>query len=65
MRYLRSTLILVLLLTFNACTELQQVVNQLPTGTPIGNDQIAQGLRQALDKGINEQVSRLTKPDGF
>ncbi len=50
---------------FVSCSELQQVVNQLPTGTTLGNEQIGSGLRAALDKGITKQVSRLTKTDGF
>ncbi len=51
---------------FVSCNELQQVVNQLPTGTTgLGNEEIGSGLRAALDKGITKQVSRLTKTDGF
>jgi len=55
----------VLLLNLTACAELQQVVNQLPQGTTIGNTDIAAGLRQALDLGIEKQVSKLTAKDGF
>ncbi|SHJ24172.1 DUF4197 domain-containing protein [Pseudozobellia thermophila] len=55
-----------LALQLSACTELQQVVNQLPQGeTSIGTAQIAEGLREALDKGIDKQVSKLTQEDGF
>lgn len=45
---------------------MQQVVNSLPQGG-IGLDQntIANGLKQALDQGIDKQVSKLTKTDGF
>ena len=51
---------------FVSCTELQQVVNQLPTGTTaLGNEEIGSGLREALENGISKQVSRLTKTDGF
>ena len=51
---------------FVSCAELQQVVNQLPTGTTtLGNEEIGSGLRQALENGISKQVSRLTKTDGF
>lgn len=51
---------------FISCNELQQVVNQLPTGTDtLGNEEIGNGLRAALNKGITKQVSRLTKTDGF
>tara|TARA_R110002020_G_scaffold41067_31_gene121214 strand:- start:11298 stop:12011 length:714 start_codon:yes stop_codon:yes gene_type:complete len=50
-----------------SCAELQQVVNTLPTNTGIGMDSttIANGLRQALDKGIDKQVAKLTQKDGF
>ncbi|MFS4493864.1 DUF4197 domain-containing protein [Maribacter sp. 2308TA10-17] len=48
-----------------ACGELQQVVNQLPQGTGNGTLDIAAGLREALDLGIDKQVSKLTQEDGF
>lgn len=55
-----------IILQLFACNELQQVVNQLPQGeSGLGNAQIAEGLRQALDKGIDRQVSKLTQEDGF
>ncbi|MBO0329229.1 DUF4197 domain-containing protein [[Muricauda] lutisoli] len=48
------------------CAELQQVVNQLPQGTNgIGNAEIAQGLREALNMGIEKQVNKLTRENGF
>jgi len=50
---------------FISCSELQQVVNQLPQGTTLGNAEIGNGLRAALDKGIAKQVSKLTQTDGF
>ncbi|WP_046745982.1 DUF4197 domain-containing protein [Kordia zhangzhouensis] len=52
------------LFMLNSCAELQQVVNQLPQGG-IGNADIAAGLRQALDFGIDKQVKKLTLKDGF
>jgi hypothetical protein len=52
------------LFTFNSCAELQQVINQLPDGT-LSQVEIASGLRQALDFGIDKQVSKLTQQDGF
>jgi hypothetical protein len=49
-----------------SCGELQQVIDSLPQEqSGIGNAQIAEGLRQALDKGIDKQVSKLTQEDGF
>ncbi len=57
---------LVILLLFFSCAELQQVVDQLPqSNEAISNADIAAGLRQALDMGIQKQVSKLTQKDGF
>lgn len=55
---------LFLILNVTACAELQQVVNQMPQET-IGNAEIASGLRQALNFGIDKQVSKLTAENGF
>jgi len=49
-----------------SCSELQQVVGTLPGQTGGTNPiDIAGGLRQALDFGIDKQVSKLTQKDGF
>ncbi|MEH6405892.1 MAG: DUF4197 domain-containing protein [Leeuwenhoekiella sp.] len=56
---------LVAIFIFSSCAELQSVVDNLPNQTGIDNATIAAGLRQALDKGIDEQVSKLTQTDGF
>lgn len=60
----KRILILIGLFQLSACTELQQVVNQLPT-EGITNDQIAGGLIEALNNGITYQVSTLAVKDGF
>ncbi|MDO5977614.1 DUF4197 domain-containing protein [Flavivirga spongiicola] len=63
---IRKFLAFVLIFNLTACAELQQVVNQLPQGGGIiGNAEIASGLRQALDFGIDKQVTKLTQTDGF
>ncbi len=53
----------------SSCAELQQVVNNLPQttggGFGVSNIDIANGLRQALDNGIDKQVTKLTQKDGF
>lgn len=63
-RFLTSVLCLSLLFS---CAELQQVVDSLPQGTSdvLGNADIAAGLREALDLGIDKQVTKLTAKDGF
>lgn len=54
-----------ILLTFS-CGELQQIANQLPQETAgIGNLEIASGLQEALQLGIDKQVTKLTQKDGF
>jgi Protein of unknown function (DUF4197) len=53
--------------TVSGCAEMQQVANQLPgilnQGT--GTIDIAGGLKEALNNGINKQVVKLTAVDGF
>jgi len=57
---------LLILLISISCNELQQVVNQLPQGgVSIGNEEIAKGLQQALNQGIEKQVSKLSEESGF
>lgn len=62
---IRKLFLLFFAFNFTACAELQQVVNQLPQSVTLGNDEIAAGLRQALDFGIDKQVTKLTQTDGF
>ena len=61
---IRKILMICLLFQVLACSELQQVVNQLP-GAVITNDQIASGLKEALNNGISNQVQSLSIEDGF
>ncbi|WP_421812589.1 DUF4197 domain-containing protein [Flagellimonas sp.] len=63
---MKRLVLCILVLQLVGCAELQQVVDQLPQGTTgIGNDQIAQGLREALNMGIEKQVNQLTSENGF
>lgn len=62
----KKILVFIALFQLIACAELQQVVNQLPQGNQgLGNLEIASGLREALNIGIEKQVSKLTQTDGF
>lgn len=57
---------LLLIPFFFGCAELQGIASQLPGGEyGVTNTEIASGLRQALDFGIDKQVTKLTKEDGF
>jgi len=61
---LKKILLIVVIFQISACSELQQVINQLPNAG-ITNDQIAGGLKEALNSGITNQVTKLAVEDGF
>ncbi len=61
---LKRILLVVIIFQLSSCSELQQVITQLPNGG-ITNDQIANGLKEALNNGITNQVSTLAIKDGF
>lgn len=61
----KLAILLLACFTFSGCAELQQVAQQLPQGGVLSNADIASGLRAALDKGIDTQVTKLTQTDGF
>ncbi|MDX6747604.1 DUF4197 domain-containing protein [Polaribacter sp. PL03] len=62
---IKKILVLVIAIQFAGCAELQKVVNNLPSGGALSQDQIGNGLKEALDNGIKNQVSKLTSKDGF
>ncbi|WOD42310.1 DUF4197 domain-containing protein [Hwangdonia lutea] len=62
---IRKFLAVLLIFNVTACAELQEIAKQLPQSGSIGNAEIASGLRQALDFGIDKQVTKLTQKDGF
>ncbi len=65
---MKKLIIICIVMLLSSCAELQQVVNSLPQttgGFGVSNIDIANGLRQALDNGIDKQVKKLTLKDGF
>lgn len=49
-----------------SCSELQTIAQNYPeTGYGLSQGEIANGLKAALNKGIDDQVSKLTKTNGF
>jgi len=65
MKNIKILLALIIGFQFYSCAELQQVVDSLPAGGEISNAQIASGLKEALNKGIDKEVTKLMTPDGF
>ncbi|MFO8148224.1 MAG: DUF4197 domain-containing protein [Gillisia sp.] len=63
---MKKFLLLLLIPVLTGCAELQDIANQMPNGGyGITNAEIATGLQQALDQGIDKQVTKLTQEDGF
>jgi len=55
---------------FTGCEEMQQIASQIPNGTGEGiggvsSYQISQGLKQALEIGVQDGVKTLGNKDGF
>jgi len=61
---MKKIFLFLLVIQLSSCAELQQVVDSMPSPT-ISNAQIAGGLKEALQKGITNQVSLLSVKDGF
>ncbi|PKP16349.1 MAG: DUF4197 domain-containing protein, partial [Bacteroidetes bacterium HGW-Bacteroidetes-23] len=54
---MKKTILLLCAFTFFGCAEMQQIAAQLPqTGGMLGNADIANGLKEALNNGIDKQV---------
>ncbi|MBW1656458.1 DUF4197 domain-containing protein [Flavobacterium quisquiliarum] len=66
---MKKILLLAVTFSLTSCAQVQQTLNQLPqiaSQIPsTGTVDIASGLKEALNKGITEQVSKLTAVDGF
>jgi Protein of unknown function (DUF4197) len=63
---MKKIFLLTVVLAFSSCAEMNQVLQQLPQmqGAGIGLD-ISGGLKEALNNGVANQVSKLTATDGF
>jgi len=65
-RPMKRFLYVLIFMTMASCGEMQEIINQLPQGgTGITDADIAAALRQALNEGIERQVSSLMKEGGF
>jgi hypothetical protein len=65
-KVMKKIVLFVIAFSLFGCAELQQVAAQFPQASGIlGNVDIANGLKEALNNGISKQVSKLTATDGF
>jgi sulfite reductase beta subunit-like hemoprotein len=63
-RVLFLTIVLSAILA-SSCAELQQISEEISNSVILTEEQIGDGLKEALTKGINEEVTKLTLEDGF
>lgn len=61
----KKIILIALILQVSACTELQQVLEDAAGSTGLSTLQIANGLKEALDNGVTNQVTTLGVADGF
>lgn len=57
--------VLAVSLMLSGCAELQQAAANFPQAGVLTNADIAAGLKEALNKGIDKEVTKLTATDGF
>ncbi|WP_438711513.1 DUF4197 domain-containing protein [Aquimarina muelleri] len=66
---MKQIFIILTVFLMSSCAELQQVVNNLPQATGggfgISNLDIANGLKEALNNGVDKEVTKLTQKGGF
>lgn len=62
---MKKTIIFAILFQLVACGDLQNIINQLPNEGILTQGQIGNGLKEALNNGIQHQVSKLTSENGF
>ncbi|APU69036.1 MAG: DUF4197 domain-containing protein [Bacteroidota bacterium] len=60
---MKKIIVLASLLIFSSCAELQQIAEQ--SGYGVTNAEISSGLKQALEFGIDKEVTKLAEENGF
>ncbi|HBC79063.1 MAG TPA: DUF4197 domain-containing protein [Bacteroidales bacterium] len=61
---IRNTLIIVLLIVFTGCAEVLNVL-QSSVATPLSEDEVVSGLKEALALGAKNSAERLAKENGY
>lgn len=62
---MKKIVALFLVFSLVSCAELNTVINNLPGDVGISDAMIADGLKQALEFGIDKEVTKLTQENGF
>ncbi|MFV8279991.1 DUF4197 domain-containing protein [Christiangramia marina] len=62
---MKKLLGLILIFSLSSCAELQQIATQIPSTYGVSDSEINSGLKQALQFGIDKEVTSLATEDGF
>jgi len=62
---MKKILGLLLIFSLSSCAELQQIATQIPSTYGVTDSEINSGLKQALQFGIDKEVTSLATEDGF
>lgn len=62
---MKKLLCLILIFSLSSCAELQQIATQIPSTYGVTDSEINSGLKQALQFGIDKEVTSLATEDGF
>ncbi|AVR45681.1 DUF4197 domain-containing protein [Christiangramia fulva] len=62
---MQKLLVLSFIFMFTSCAELQNIASQLPQDYTLSDAEISSGLKQALQFGIDREVTKLAEENGF
>lgn len=62
---MKKILSLFLVFALSSCGELQNIASQLPQSPTLTDSEISSGLKQALQFGIDREVTKLAEENGF
>lgn len=62
---IKRIILFILVLSFTGCAELMQIVEQVDTERPLTEQEVVNGLKQALTIGADSAASRLAATDGY
>ncbi len=62
---IRRIIPFLIVLSLSGCAELMQIVEQVDTERPLTEQEVVNGLKQALTIGADSAASRLAKTDGY
>ncbi len=62
---MKKLIVLAGIFILTSCSELQQIASQIPSEYGVTDAEISSGLRQALEFGVEKEVTKLAAEDGF